>query len=119
MKDEEYKQHLTAIDIDNYREQLTDIVIAPYDKNKAKGAGYNFSLSEMIYSITKRKLIPVVREKNETYFYLHPHETVLALSYEYLKVSKEVSGTFHSRVRLTAAGWDLFLQHQIHHGKAC
>lgn len=97
-------EHLTSADINNCREHLTDIIIAPYDKNKAKGVGYNFSLSEMVYSITRNKLVPICRGKDETYFYLHPQETVLALSYEYIKVSSEIAGTFHSRVRMTAEG---------------
>lgn len=96
--------HLTSIDIDKCREQLTDIIIAPYDKSKAQGVGYNFSLSEMIYSINRKKLVSICRDGNETYFYLHPQETVLALSYEYIKVSNEIAGTFHSRVRMTADG---------------
>lgn len=102
--EERTQDHLTSGDINKCREQLTDIIIAPYDESKAQGVGYNFSLSEMIYSITRNKLVPICRGKNETFFYLHPQETVLALSYEYIKVSNEIAGTFHSRVRMTAEG---------------
>lgn len=96
--------HLTAKDFLEYREQLSGIVIAPFDPMKAKGVGYNFSLSEMIYSITRNRLVPVCHDTHETYFFLHPAETVLALSYEYLKVDKYIAGSFHSRVRMTAQG---------------
>lgn len=96
--------HLTAVDIQRCRDQLKEIVIAPFDEANCKGVGYNFSLSEMIYSITRKRLVPICRETRETYFYLRPHETVLALSYEYLKVDKCIAGSFHSRVRMTAQG---------------
>lgn len=96
--------HLIATHFVEYRKLLTDIVIAPFDPQKAKGVGYNFSLSEMIYSITRNNLVPICRDAHETYFYLHPHETVLALSYEYIKVDKCIAGSFHSRVRMTAQG---------------
>lgn len=96
--------HLTAIDIEHYRENLTDVVIAPFEYSKSKGVGYNFSLSELIFSINKNRLIPICRKENETYFYLRPRETVLSLSYEYIKVSDNIAGSFHSRVRTTAQG---------------
>ena len=96
--------HLTAKDFGQCRNQLSGIVVVPFDQSKAKGVGYNFSVSEMIYSITRKKLVPICRDTNETYFYLRPHETVLALSYEYLKVDEHIAGGFHSRVRMTAQG---------------
>lgn len=96
--------HLTAKDFVQCREELAGIIVAPFNKAHAKGVGYNFSLSEMIYSITKKRLVPICREAHETYFYLQPHDTVLALSYEYLKVDDYIAGDFHSRVRITAQG---------------
>lgn len=98
------KAHLTAKDFIQCREDLSGIIVAPFDSSKAKGIGYNFSLSEMIYSITQKRLVPICREAQETYFYLQPHDTVLALSYEYLKVDDYIAGDFHSRVRMTAQG---------------
>lgn len=96
--------HLTSIDIKQCRRELTDIVIAPFDETKAKGVGYNFSLSELIYSVTRKRLVPIGRDTNETYFYLRPHETILALSHEYLKADSSIAGSFHSRVRRSAQG---------------
>lgn len=96
--------HLTAKDFIQFRENLSGIIVAPFDPLNAKGVGYNFSLSEMIYSITQRRLVPICREAQETYFYLQPNDTVLALSYEYLKVDNYIAGDFHSRVRITAQG---------------
>lgn len=102
---DEYGQaHLTAADMEDCRNQLTDLIIAPFNSCKAKGVGYNLSLSEMVYSITRNRLVPICHEAQETFFYLRPHETILALSYEYIKVSEHIAGSFHSRVRITAQG---------------
>lgn len=46
--------HLTSQDIETCRDELEDLIIAPYDSSRAKGTGYNLSLSEMIYSITRK-----------------------------------------------------------------
>lgn len=96
--------HLTAKDIEICRRELKDIIIAPYDSANAKGTGYNLSLSNMIYSLSRKRLVPIIQNNNSTYFYLKPHDTILALSYEYIKVSSCIAGTFHSRVRMTAKG---------------
>ena len=96
--------HLTSKEIIKCREELSGLIIAPFDKSKAKGVGYNLSLSEMIYSISKKRLVPICREVQETFFYLHPHETVLALSYESIETDSCTAGSFHSRVRITAQG---------------
>ncbi len=102
---EDYGQvHLTSKEIIRCRKELRGLIIAPFDKSKAKGVGYNLSLSEMIYSISRKRLVPICREVQETFFYLHPHETVLALSYESIETDSCIAGSFHSRVRITAQG---------------
>ena len=98
------RAHLVAKDIEECRNRLEGLIIAPYDPAKAKGIGYNLSLSEMIYSITRKRLVPICCEDQETFFYLHPNETVLALSYEHLIVDDSMAGSFHSRVRMAAQG---------------
>lgn len=98
------RAHLVAKDIEECRNRLEGLIIAPYDSAKAKGVGYNLSLSEMIYSITRKRLVPICREEQETFFYLHPNETVLALSHEHLIVDDSMAGSFHSRVRMAAQG---------------
>lgn len=96
--------HLTSKEIIKCREELNGLIIAPFDKAKAKGVGYNLSLSEMIYSISKKRLVPICREVQENFFYLHPHETILALSYESVETNSCIAGSFHSRVRIAAQG---------------
>ena len=95
---------LSSEDIKNCRKELRDIVIAPFNAEHAKGVGYNFSLSEMIYSTRKKQLVTIHHSDNSTFFYIAPHDTVLALSYEYLKMSENISGDLHSRVRPSAQG---------------
>lgn len=96
--------HLTADGIIACRAALDDLIIAPFDPKKAKGVGYNLSLSELIYSQQRRCMVPICRESQKSWFYLRPGETVLALSYEYIKVSDHIAGSFHSRVRTNALG---------------
>ena len=43
------RAHLVAKDIEECRNSLEGLIIAPYDPAKARGIGYNLSLSEMIY----------------------------------------------------------------------
>ena len=49
------RAHLVAKDIEECRNSLEGLIIAPYDPAKARGIGYNLSLSEMIYSITRKE----------------------------------------------------------------
>lgn len=102
--DEQCNVHLTSKEILDCRKKLNGLVIAPFYESKAKGVGYNLSLSEMVYSISRNTLVPICHDPLETYFYLRPCETVLALSYESVETNKCTAGSFHSRVRITAQG---------------
>lgn len=95
---------LTEEEFNRCRNDLSGILIAPFDPNKARGIGYNLALSELVYSITRNKMLTIIRGNKETYVKLKPQETVLALSYEYVKTPSNIAGTFHSRVRLNAQG---------------
>lgn len=96
--------HLTSNEIIKCRQNLEGIIIAPFEFEKAKGIGYNLSLSEMIYSITRKRLVPIYRDAQETFFYLKRNETIIALSYEYITTDSCIAGSFHSRVRSSAQG---------------
>lgn len=98
------KNQLLAKDFEMCRKNLDGIIVAPFKSENAKGIGYNFTSSWLIYSITRNKILTIHRNSSEAYIYLRPHETVLTLSYEYLKVSDNIAGTFHSRVRMNAKG---------------
>ena len=95
---------LTAQDLNTCRQELKDIIIAPFDSNKCKGIGYNLSPTEFCYSVRKKRLLKVHKTDNEVYVLIPPHDTVLTISNEYLKVSSELAGCFLSRVRPVTSG---------------
>lgn len=96
--------HLTSKELHICREELQHILIAPFDKEKCKGVGYNISPSELCYSVRKKRPLPVHRTPQETYVWIPPHDTILTLSHEYLQVSSHVEGCFLSRLRPVAKG---------------
>lgn len=98
------ENQLLAKDFEMCRKNLDGIIVAPFKSENAKGIGYNFTSSWLVYSISRNKILTIHRNSSEAYIYLRPHETVLTLSHEYLKVSDNIAGTFHSRVRMNAKG---------------
>lgn len=96
--------HYTARELLACRRELRGILIAPFNKTKCKGLGYNISPSELCYSVKKKYLLQIYRTEQETYILIPPHDTVLTLSYEYLQVSAEVAGCFLSRLRPVTQG---------------
>lgn len=95
---------LIANDYLEARENLQDVIIVPFDKNKAKGTGYNLSPTTLIYSVNKKKLVKVHQNDKEIYVWVEPNDTVLTISKEYVITEENVVGTFHSRVRMSADG---------------
>lgn len=95
---------LLAEDYRKARKEVSDIVIAPFDENKAKGVGYNLAASMLVYSVNKKQLVKVKENDREVYIEIAPHDTVLTLSHEYLVVDGDIAGTFHSKVRCSAMG---------------
>ena len=104
IKMNEKNSQMTAKDIIQSMIDLDGIVIAPFNKDRAKGVGYNISMTRLVYSLSKNRLVPIITSGDEVYFYIHPNETILGLSYEYLKVNNSIAGIFQSRVRTTAKG---------------
>ena len=99
-----YTTQMTASEIKECRKSLKGIIIAPYQDKKAKGIGYNLSPSELVYSLRKGAPLQIFHNNEGSYVWLAPHDTVLTLSYEYLNVDDDVTGTFHARVRNVAQG---------------
>ena len=95
---------LTSKDISKCRQNLKGIIIAPFDSQKCKGIGYNLSPTEFCYSVRKKRLLSVHKSDKEIYVWIPPHDTVLTLSNEYLKVSEELAGCFLSRLRPVTRG---------------
>lgn len=97
-------RQFTTDDIKKFRQELNTVIIAPYDETLVKGVGYNLTASNMIYSLSKRKLLTIHDNKEGKFFKLSPHDTVLILTNEYFFVEENVSGNFYSRVRLVSEG---------------
>lgn len=95
---------LTHEDIIDCRKKLSGVMIAPFQESNAKGIGYNLSPSEMVYSVDKKGLLSIRSKGNERYVIVKPGDTVLLLSYEYVRVDSNYAGTFHARVRNLANG---------------
>ena len=87
----------TALDI--------DIVICDYDKQNLTDIGYNLTATDFIFSINKGLLVPIINHTDEKYCYVNPHDTVLILTREAIWVSENISGTFHSKVRIVSQGF--------------
>ncbi len=114
-KDEEVKEiinivekmnirQFTTEDIKNFRKELNTVIIAPYNENQVKGVGYNLTASNMIYSLSKHRLLKIKDNKEGKFFYLSAHDTALILTNEYFDVSNNVAGSFYSRVRRVSEG---------------
>lgn len=95
---------LNAQDIRERRKSLDGIVIAPFTEENAKGIGYNLSPSELIYSLKKHGPLPIHRNEEGSYIWVDKNDTILTLSYEYIKVPKNIYGAFYSRVRNVSQG---------------
>jgi deoxycytidine triphosphate deaminase len=99
-----YSKMLTEPDIIECRNIHEGIIIAPFNKNKAKGIGYNISPSDLLYSTQKCAPLKIRHNDEGSYVYIAAHDTVLILSYEHIQSAKDITGTFHSRVRSSADG---------------
>ncbi len=97
-------RQFTTEDIKKFRKELDTVIIAPYNENQVKGVGYNLTASNMIYSLSKHKLLKIQDSKEGKFFYLSAHDTALILTNEYFDVSNNVAGSFYSRVRRVSEG---------------
>lgn len=77
-----------------------DIFICDFNKDNLQGASYNLTASKYAYSIKDKKLI--INSKNQLVF--PPHETVIVLTKESIYVSENITGTYHSKVRIVSNG---------------
>lgn len=102
--EKKYCELLIADDYKRARKDVSDIVIAPFDEKKAKGVGYNLAPSMLAYSVNKKRLLKIKENEKEVYVEIPPQDTLLTLSREYLVVSENIAGTFHSKVRSSAMG---------------
>lgn len=97
-------RQFTTDDIKQFRKELNTVIIAPYHEEQVKGVGYNLTASNMIYSLTRHKLLKIKDNQNGKFFTLSAHDTALILTNEYFKLSDNVAGNFYSRVRRVSEG---------------
>jgi deoxycytidine triphosphate deaminase len=98
-----YCGFLTDTDIGSLIDK--EIVIHPYNIDNLTPVGYNISFSEFIYSLATRTFVNIIDNgKEPAYFIIKPNETVLVLSNETIWVSKNIGGTFHSKVSIVTKG---------------
>lgn len=98
-----YRQFSTY-DIKNFRKNLDTVIIAPYNEKQVRGVGYNLTASNLIYSLSKNKLLTIYDYKDGRYFKLKSHDTALILTNEYFSLGPNVAGNFYSRVRRVSQG---------------
>ena len=85
------------------------LAIAPFNMNSPDNrltpAGFNFSFSKLIVSLKNQELYELKQgECGTIYFELLPGDTALALTSESIWVSKNLAGTFHSKVSYVSKG---------------
>ena len=107
---------LLAEDYRKARKEVSDIVIAPFDENKAKGVGYNLAASMLVYSVNKKRLVKVKENDREVYIEIAPHDTVLTLftsTWSWMVILQ-----VHFTLRCGAVLWDwvMFPPHWIRIG---
>ena len=98
-----YRQFSTY-DIKRFRKNLETVIIAPYNEKLVRGVGYNLTASNLIYSLSKNKLLTIYDYKDGRYFKLKGHDTALVLTHEYFSLGPNVAGNFYSRVRRVSEG---------------
>lgn len=81
------------------------IFIAPFNENQLQPSGYNLTPTYFVYSTKKKKLLPVVKERNRTYVMVDKNDTVLIRTRESIAVSSNITGEFNSKLRNTAVGF--------------
>lgn len=82
-----------------------DIFVSPFSESNLTPLGYNFCPSEIIVSTRTKLPLSIHVEGADSYVLIRPRETVLISTREYLAVSEEIIGTFHSRVRVVSQGF--------------
>lgn len=82
-----------------------DILIYPFNPSQLTGVGYNLSSSDLIISTHTGMPLKIFKGENQRYVWVKPHDTILISTKEYVRVSRRVMGTFHSRVLIVSQGF--------------
>lgn len=82
-----------------------EIIIYPLEEKNLTPVGYNLTATDFILSVNNQLLVPLYFSDTEKYCYVEPHDTVLIMTREAIKVSNTIAGTFHSRVSIVSKGF--------------
>jgi deoxycytidine triphosphate deaminase len=96
---------LSNIDIEKELIQ-GNILVFPFNKNNIKGATYNFTVGQFAYQIPKEPngVYKSVYNSVSQMVVLPPRSTVLVATNESIWVSRNIAGTYHSKVKLASKG---------------
>ena len=89
--------------------QERELCITPFDVNdpddkRLTPVGFNFSFSRFVVSLNHKTFFKIHEKDDKRYFNLEPGDTAVALTMESIWVSKNIGGTFHSKVGQVAHG---------------
>jgi len=99
-----YSGVLSDTDINNSRESK-EIVITPFNQDNITPVGYNLTSTDFIFSINNGLLVEIICENNERFCWVEPNDTILVLTREAVWVSRQICGTFHSKVGKVSDGF--------------
>lgn len=86
-------------DVDIVKELGKNILIYPFDEKNLKGASFNLTASKFAWSISTKETI-ILGDK----IVIPPHDTGIIYTSEIVSITKNISGTFHSRVNDVSSG---------------
>lgn len=86
-----------------------EMCITPFDVNdpsdrRLTPAGFNFSFSRFIVSLNQKAFYQIHEKDDKMFFYIEPGDTAIALTRESIWVSRNIGGTFHSKVGYVSQG---------------
>lgn len=84
---------------------LNNIFIYPFQKENLTPLGYNLTASTFILSTKTGIPVRIYNQDGETFAWVAPHDTVLVSTREYLYGSRNIMGTFHSKVKVVSEGF--------------
>lgn len=103
------KGQLSKYDIKKEKNRKEGLSIYPFEKKCLKAASYDLTPTIVAMSVKTGMLETVYREKrhikDKYYIYVHPEDTVLIVSNEYLKVPSNIAGYISSRVSKVVEGF--------------
>ena len=82
-----------------------DIIIYPFNKKNLKGIGYNLTVGSYAWSVATKNRIPLTKVGDRDAFEVSSGDTALVMTSETVWVSRNIAGTFHSKVDRVSEGF--------------